>query len=118
VADGVVTLKDANGNLVLLDNEQLTVGGNTVERQRVTIGALAGTWDYRAGASGTVNVPAGGRVLGIAAHSAGGGSMTINGGASIPIPANVGIAFTPQGNLVAPTLVFTSTDSYAVEFVT
>jgi hypothetical protein len=117
MADGTVTLRDANGNLVLLDNEQLTVAGNTVERQRVTIGALAGTWAYYAGVSGTVNVAAGQRVIGIAAHSTLGGSMTINGGASIPIPANVGISFSPQGNLVAPTIVFTSTDSYAVEVV-
>jgi hypothetical protein len=77
-----------------------------------------GTWAYKGGVSGTVTVPAGGRVLDINAHSTAGGSMTINGGDSIPIPANFGFTFTPMGNLVAPTIVFTSTDSYAVEYVT
>lgn len=80
-------------------------------------GLTAGSWAYYAGASGTVTVSAGQRVIGIAAHATTAGSMTINGGASVPIPANVGLAIAPNGNLVAPTIVFTGTDSYFVEVV-
>ncbi len=77
-----------------------------------------GSWDYSAGASGTVNIPAGRRVLGIAATGGtAAASLTINGGASVPIPANMSVEFAPRGNLVAPTLVFTSTASFLVEHV-
>jgi hypothetical protein len=64
-----------------------------------------------------VNVPAGGQVLGITCHSTAGGSVQVNGGDTVPVPANVGLDIAPRGNLVAPTIVFTSTDSYFVEFV-
>jgi hypothetical protein len=77
----------------------------------------AGTWAYYAGVSGTVNISAGQRILGIAAHATTAGSMTINGGASVPIPANSAIQFSPVGTLVAPVLVFTGTDSYTCEVV-
>ena len=76
-----------------------------------------GTWAYYAGVSGSVSVTAGQRVLGIAAHSTLGGSFTINGGAAITIPANSGISINPVGNLTAPTIVFTTTDSYFIEVV-
>lgn len=76
---------------------------------------LVGTWGYHAGISGTEVIPAGQRVIGIAAHATVAGSMTINGGDSVPIPAQSGIAIQPVGQLVAPTLVFTSTDGYFVE---
>jgi hypothetical protein len=76
-----------------------------------------GTWAYYADTSGTVVVSAGQRVLGITAHSTVGGTMTINGGATIQIPATVGFSVQPLGNLVAPTLVFTNTDAYFVEVV-
>src|SRR5579863_9998328 len=76
-----------------------------------------GTWSYYAGTSGTVTVSAGQRVIGIGCHSTSGGSFTINSGSSIPVPANVGISIEPLGNLTAPTIVFTSTDSYFVEVV-
>jgi hypothetical protein len=78
---------------------------------------LAGAWDYQAEASGTITVAANRRVIGIAAHSTIGGSLTINSGASIPIPANSGISIGPVGNLVAPVLVFTGTDSAFVESI-
>jgi hypothetical protein len=118
LADGTVGVLQASGADRLIDNAVVTNGaGQTVYRQRVEVGALAGTWGYYAGASGTVNVSAGQRVIGIAAHSTLGGSMAINGGASVPIPAASGIAIEPFGNLVAPTMVFTSTDAYFVEVV-
>jgi hypothetical protein len=76
-----------------------------------------GTWSYYAGSSGTVVVSAGQRVIGIGVHATTAGSFTINGGASIPIPANVGISIEPLGNIIAPTIIFTGTDSYMVEVV-
>jgi hypothetical protein len=77
---------------------------------------LVGTWGYRAGISGRVLVT--GRVIGVTAHCTTAGSMTINGGDSVPIPALVGYVMTPQAQLVSPTFVFTGTDSYFVEVLT
>lgn len=75
------------------------------------------TWGYKAGVSGSPSIPSLARVIGVTAHCTIAGSMTINGGDSIPIPANVGYAFTPQGALVGPTIVLTGTDSYLVEYL-
>jgi hypothetical protein len=76
-----------------------------------------GAWSYYAGASGTVNVAANQRVIGILTHSTNGGSFTVAGGPSIPVPANVTIDINPLGNLTGPTIVFTGTDTYLVEVV-
>ena len=76
-----------------------------------------GVWSYYAGVSGAVVVTTGQRVIGIGCHSTLGGSFTINGGPSIPIPANISINVEPLGNVVAPTIVFNSTDSYFIEVV-
>lgn len=76
-----------------------------------------GTWSYYAGTSGTVSVTAGQRVIGIGVHATTAGSLTINGGATIPVPAGVGISINPLANVVAPTIIFTGTDSYFVEVV-
>jgi len=78
---------------------------------------LTGTWSYYSGVSGTVNVTTSQRVTGISAHSTAGGTMTINGGSTITIPANCAISISPNGNLVAPTIVFTTTDAYFIEAV-
>lgn len=80
-------------------------------------GATQGTWSYYSGTFGTVTVASGQRVLGIGCHSTAGGSIVINAGASVPVPANVGIGIEPNGNLVAPVIVFTGTDSFFVEVV-
>lgn len=77
-----------------------------------------GVWSYHAGSAGTVNVPAGTRVIGIAAHATTAGSITIAGGDSIPVPATSGIAITPNGQLIGPSIVFSGTDSYFVEMLT
>lgn len=131
MAEGVVQLP-ADGTGKRLRTQEVTIGGVLVEQEVVTLAdaagtlispaldatlpKLVGTWDYRAGASGT---PRGftGRVVGIAVHATVAGSLTINGGDSIPIPANSGIAVTPNAQLVSPALVFTGTDSFFVEFV-
>jgi hypothetical protein len=97
------------GSVTLLPNQTVGVTGQP---------NLTGTWGYHAGVSGTVVVAAGERVVGIAAHATDAGSMTIDGGDSVPVPAGTGVVFTPQGNLVAPTIVFTGTDSYVVETLT
>lgn len=80
--------------------------------------ASYGTWDYKAGVSGTPTFGGGSKIRSIIARSLTGGSLTINGGDSIPIPASVGLEINPQGLLVSPTLVFTGTDMYFIEFVT
>jgi hypothetical protein len=78
-----------------------------------------GTWNYYAVANGgTVTVAAGQRVIGIAVHSTAGGTFTINGGASVSVPANSSIEIAPVGNITAPTIVFSSgIDSAFVETV-
>lgn len=82
-------------------------------------GRSSGTWDHRTGTAGTVVLPAGARVLGIAASTtASPGTLMINGGTPTPIPVNDSIAVEPAGNLVAPTIIFDSTASFFVEFVT
>lgn len=116
MADGTVAVQQASPGDRLIDNEELTVGGQTVYRQRVSV-ELPGDWDYYAGAFGTVAVGVGERVLGITAHATTAGSMTINGGDSIPIPANTSVVFTPERTLTAPTVVFTGTDSYIIEIL-
>lgn len=77
---------------------------------------LTGTWSYYAGTSGVVNVT--GRVMGIAAHATTAGSMSINGGSTVPIPTASQISIEPRANLVNPSITFVGTDSYFIEVVT
>lgn len=79
---------------------------------------LTGTWGYAAGADGTETLTGDKRVIGIAAHATSAGSFTINGGDSVPIPANSSIEIQPIANLVDPTIIFVGTDSFFVEWVT
>lgn len=89
-------------------------------------------WNYAAGASGTVTLPAGAVVLSIRAESyAANGSVAIFGGTAIPIdgatPAS-GHAFAmlyfpsqqcvAQGSGTALQIVFANTVSYFVEYLT
>lgn len=74
-----------------------------------------GTWSYYSGINGSVGVT--GRVVGISAYSALGGTLTINGGATVTLPIGVAISIEPKGNLVNPTIVFTGTSTYFVEVV-
>ena len=94
----------------------VTGGSNSSSPISITYPGL-GTWQYYSGISGTVVVSALERVIGIAAHSTAGGTVTINGGSAVTLPANVAIVIEPQGNLTAPTIVFTGTDTYFVEVV-
>jgi hypothetical protein len=79
---------------------------------------LSGTWGYAAGTAATEALIGSKRVIGIAAHATTAGSFTINGGASIPVPANSSIEIQPIANLVDPTVIFTGTDSYFIEHIT
>lgn len=98
---------DTSGNLFV----NVAAGGSGSDPK------TTGTWSYYAGVSGAVSVSAGQRVIGIAAHSTSGGTVSINGGPSIPLPATISVAIAPVGNLVAPSIVFTGTDTYMVEVV-
>ena len=89
---------------------------------------LAGCgWGYAAGTSGTATLPKSATVLRIIAHaSAGSATVAINGGTAIPVingAAPLDIQF--NHDLVGPTtpgsspsVVFTNTDSYMVEYIT
>jgi type 1 fimbria pilin len=77
-----------------------------------------GSWGYLAGVDGTVAVPSDTRVLGISATAgASGGSIVIDDGDAIPVPANSTIEIQPKANLVAPSIVFDTTEAYIVEYV-
>lgn len=103
-------LSDGSNNSVLTSAGALTTAD-------VNITKSFGTWVYYAGSSGTVNVTAGQRVIGISAHATTAGSLTINGGATVTIPAGASFNLEPLGNLTAPTVIFTSTDAYFIEVV-
>jgi len=100
---------------VIASNASANAYGLTVRPATPDIG----TWAYVAGGSGTATVPAGGRVLTISAITDAGidGSVEIDGGDTIPLNS-AGINLNPKGNLVAPTVVFSSTNSYFIEYVT
>lgn len=118
----VQIVNTSSGNTAKVDSEgdlQVDVN-NFPANQAVTEANLDknfGTWSYYAGVSGTVTVAGGQRVLGIGTHASSAGSFTINGGNSIPVPAGVAVNINPLANVVAPTIVFTGTDSYFVEVV-
>jgi len=91
-----------------------------VSGSSVNITTMTGTWGYKAGISGTPTLPVGSKVLAITAlaTSVGSASFTVNGGDTITIPTSQSFTLEPRGNLVAPTVVFTGTASYVVEYVT
>ena len=79
---------------------------------------VRGTYAYRAGVSGTVVIPAGSRIMSWSAFAVSNGTVTINGGDTIIIPTGGNVAGEAFETLGAATFVFTSTDSYFIEFVT
>jgi len=84
---------------------------------------LVGTHFYDAGSSGSVVLPAGASILQIiAVDTSGGGSVTIFGGAAIPLTPAVPLNLRFNHTLLvartgALTVVFTGTDSYFIEYV-
>lgn len=111
-------------NLVWVKATQASGGGGggsvtvtnfpAVQPVQETTNPLRGTSSYFAGTSGTVAIPAGARVVSIAAHATSASSVTIFGGASIPIPAGNGFSDGYSGFVGAGNIVFTGTDSYYV----
>lgn len=79
----------------------------------------SGTWGYNAGTAGTLTVAANKRILQISATAPAlaAATMTINGGQTITIPAGSSLTVSPKANVTAPTIVFTGTASYFVEFI-
>lgn len=102
---------------VIVDNVVPVSQSGTWTVQETNVDKNFGTWAYYAGTSGTVVVTAGQRVLGIGCHGTSAASFTINGGTLVPVPAGVSVNIEPLGNVVAPTIVFTGTDSYFIEVV-
>jgi hypothetical protein len=89
---------------------------------------LYGPYAYLAGASGTVTVPSSAIVTKIIVHSSAGGSMTIFGGASITLPAATAAGppwvfdfmhdnVRPHGSGASAQIVFTTTESYYIEYI-
>jgi hypothetical protein len=84
---------------------------------------MQGKFIYYAGASGTVTLPPGATIKQIVAHSTAGGTITIFGGASIPVIAGtmISLRFVHNNCVSKETannsadIVFTGTDSYYVE---
>lgn len=115
----VVGLNDATGNRLIINPDgSLNTTSSGTPAPDPNLPDLTGTWGYKAGVSGTPSIPALARVIGIAAHGTVAATLTINAGDSIPIPAGTAISLTPTAQLISPTLVFTSTDSYMVEYLT
>jgi hypothetical protein len=78
----------------------------------------AGTFGYTAGVSGTEILTGGKRVQNLSVHCTSAGSLTINGGAAIPIPANSQFSTVfADGKLTDPTIIMTGSDSYYIDFL-
>ena len=101
---------------------------NIVGSRRLKVETQEGAikvWGYNSGTAGTLVLENGKRVLQISAVALESeGSFTINGGDVISLPygsndnVSTEITISPQGNLIDPTIIFTGTDSYFVEYVT
>lgn len=78
-----------------------------------------GDWAYAAGVSGTVALSGGKRVTRITAYAPAGtaASVSVAGGPSIPVVAGGTLTLSPNGNLTDPSITFTGTASYVVEYV-
>lgn len=81
-----------------------------------------GTWAYASGANGSISLPKGARILQLVARSAAGGSVSIFGGSAIPLiagapPLVLRFDHDLATNPLSQALVFTTTDSYFVEYL-
>ena len=87
------------------------------KEHRELLQRLRGATAYAAGVSGTVVIPAGGRVTMWSATAGGSvATVTVNGGDPITIPAGAAFTAEPKGELLAPTFIFTTTNAYYVEY--
>ncbi len=106
-----------NGTQVVAIADLPLPDGAATESTLSNLPDLTGVWGYKAGTSGVVDVDAG-RVLMIKATCGMiAGVISINGGDPIPIPPGGSVSICPKAQLVAPTIIFTTTNSYLVEYV-
>jgi hypothetical protein len=76
-----------------------------------------GVFGYESGVSGTETLTGSKKVKSISAYSLAGGTITINGGDSIIIPANGSVDIPCDYNLVDPTVIFTATTTYLITYI-
>lgn len=117
MANGTVPVRDANAAVQSIDNTATTVGGVSVQRQRVDV-IPSRVSTYFSGTSGSVTVPSTSEIVEVACHCTTAGSLTIGGGSSIPVPASSQFSTllvdAPIVGIGAGSVVFTGTDSYFV----
>lgn len=89
-----------------------------------------GIWNYTSGSSGTVDMSTlfntsditamdECRVLSITAIAGNtNATVQIDNRSQVTIPAGQALTLTPNGTIVNPTIIFTNTSSYVIEFVT
>lgn len=116
----------ANAEMLITAGQQLMAASVPVviasDQTGLTVSNLpnsAGMWGYFSGVSGTVVMLANQRVLRIVTSASAtlAASFNVNGGSAIPVPISTLRAIEPRAALVGPTVVFTNTDSYLIEFV-
>jgi hypothetical protein len=76
-----------------------------------------GVFGYESGVSGTETLTGSKKVKSISAYSLAGGTITINGGDSITIPANGSVDVPCDYNLIDPTVIFTATNTYLITYI-
>ena len=120
MADSTVGITEGPSPTKLIDNDQLTVNSQTVQRQRVNVVPVEES-SYKAGTAGSVNIPTTHKIVGLSAYCLVEATVVINGGDTITIPA--GGAFSddlhdaPIVGTGAGTVVFTNTSNYYVRYV-
>jgi hypothetical protein len=76
-----------------------------------------GTFGYKAGTNGTVALTGSKKVHGVGVVAITAGTVTINGGETITIPAKSAWSWDFKGNLTDPTFIFTGTAAYFIEYL-
>lgn len=120
MSNGTVGVAQSAAPDRLIDNEVLSVGGDTVYRQRVSV-VPASASIYFAGVSGSVNVPSTHAVVAVSCFCTSAGSLEVGGGDAITVPAGCGFtdsfADAPIVGTGAGSVVFTGTATYYVRAV-
>lgn len=115
-ADSFLNLQNGSLPVTATDLDIRNLSGAT---DTINISNITGTPFYQSGTGGgTVAVAAGRRVCGITALAVGSdGTITINGGSVITVRAGNTFSYNPNGNLIAPTIVFSASLDYFIEGV-
>lgn len=130
--NGAATSQDTNGHLPQAQVFKLARGGDGIADDLKPDGArlpvddaAEGSWDYRGGpplpvdpSGASVTETVTGRVLAIDCLAGDeGGTLRINTGAVIPIPADVSKSWVIRGRLLSPTVALTGVVHYTIEVV-